>query len=143
VNVQKYIPLIARTFLAVIFIQTGFAKLTDFAGTQQQIAGAGIPLPFLVTIFTIAFEILGGLALILGYKARIGGILLLIFLVPATLTFHNPIADPSQWIQFMKNLAIIGGLLMVVAYGSGPVSLERQDTLSDEPRQFEEPSVRR
>ncbi|MEO1095640.1 MAG: DoxX family protein [Cyanobacteria bacterium J06638_28] len=123
-NVQKFIPLIARTFLAIIFIQTGIAKITGFVGTQEQIASVGIPLAPLVTVFTILFEIAGGLALILGYKARIGGILLLLFLVPATLVFHNPIADPSQMIQFLKNLAIIGGLLMVVAYGSGPISLE-------------------
>lgn len=127
-NTQKYIPLTARTFLAVIFIYTGIAKIGGFAGTQQQIAGAGIPLAALVTVFTIVFELAGGVSLILGYKARIGAVLLLVFLTPATLMFHNPIADPSQMIQFMKNLAIMGGLLMVVAYGSGPVSLEQQTT---------------
>ncbi|MEO0825426.1 MAG: DoxX family protein [Cyanobacteria bacterium J06635_15] len=125
-NAQKFTPLIGRTFLAVIFIHTGIAKMMGFAGTQQQIASVGIPLAALVTVFTIAFEIAGGVSLILGYKARIGAVLLMLFLVPATLVFHNPIADASQMIQFMKNLAIIGGLLMVVAYGSGPVSLERR-----------------
>ncbi|MEL6555385.1 MAG: DoxX family protein [Cyanobacteria bacterium J06621_11] len=123
---QKYTPLIARTFIAVIFIMTGINKITGFAGTQQQIASVGIPLAALVTVFTIVFEIVGGLSLILGYKARIGGILLLLFLVPATLMFHNPVVDPTQMIQFMKNLAIIGGLLMVTVYGSGPVSLDGQ-----------------
>ena len=127
-NAQKFIPLIARTFLAVIFIHTGIGKLTGFADTQQQIASVGIPLAALVTIFTIVFEVAGGISLIVGYKARIGGVLLLVFLIPATLMFHNPIADPTQMIQFMKNLAIIGGLLMVVAYGSGPVSLDRPVT---------------
>ncbi|MEO0646036.1 MAG: DoxX family protein [Cyanobacteria bacterium J06650_10] len=123
---QKYTPLIARTFIAVIFIMTGINKITGFAGTQQQITSVGIPLAALVTVFTIVFEIVGGLSLILGYKARIGGILLLLFLVPATLMFHNPVVDPTQMIQFMKNLAIIGGLLMVTVYGSGPVSLDGQ-----------------
>lgn len=125
--IQKYIPLIARTFLAVIFINSGIGKLSDFAGTQQQIASAGLPLAALVTVFTIAFQLLGSAALIVGYKAKIGSILLLLFLVPATLVFHNPIVDPTQMTQFLKNLAIIGGLLMVTAYGSGPVSLERSD----------------
>lgn len=125
-NLQKYIPLIARTFLAVIFIQTGLSKISGFAATQQQIASVGIPLAALVTVFTILFEVAGGVSLVLGYKARIGAILLLIFLIPATLVFHNPIVNPGEMIQFMKNLAITGGLLMVVAYGSGPLSLERQ-----------------
>ncbi|NER82635.1 MAG: DoxX family protein [Leptolyngbya sp. SIO1D8] len=124
--IQKYIPLTARTFLAVIFIYTGIAKIGGFSGTQQQIASAGIPLAALVTVFTIVFEITGGVSILAGYKARMGALLLLVFLTPATLVFHNPIGDPSQMIQFMKNLAIIGGLLMLLAYGSGPISLERQ-----------------
>lgn len=122
---QKYTPLVARTFLAIIFLNSGIGKLADFAGTQQQIASAGLPLAAVVTVFTIAFQLLGGAALILGYKARIGSILLLLFLIPATLVFHNPLVDPSQMTQFLKNLAIIGGLLMVTAYGSGPVSVDR------------------
>ena len=121
---QKYSPLIARTAIAIIFLHSGFGKLTNFGGTQEQIAGAGLPLAALVAFFTIAFQLLGGASLVLGYKARIGAGLVLAFLIPATLVFHNPIADPSQMIQFLKNLAIIGGLLMVIAYGSGPVSLD-------------------
>lgn len=106
---RKYIPLIARTLLAIIFVHSGFGKaFFDFAGTQQQMADAGIPIPFIVLIFIIAFQIFGGISLILGYKAKIGAILLMIFLIPATLVFHNPIADPTQEIDFMKNLAILG-----------------------------------
>ncbi|MEL6221986.1 MAG: DoxX family protein [Cyanobacteria bacterium J06627_8] len=129
--IQKYIPLVARTFIAIIFIQTGFAKISGFAGTQEQIASVGIPLAGLVTIFTILFEIIGGVSLIVGFKARIGATLLLLFLIPATLMFHNPIADPTQMIQFMKNLAIIGGLLMVAAFGSGPVSLGQNQPVAN------------
>ncbi|MEO1386745.1 MAG: DoxX family protein [Cyanobacteria bacterium J06634_6] len=139
--VQKYMPLIARTFLAVIFLNSGIGKLFDFAGTQQQIASAGLPLAALVTVFTIAFQLLGGTALILGYKAKIGSVLLLLFLIPATLVFHNPLVDPSQMTQFLKNLSIIGGLLMVTAYGSGPVSLDCSVTRSSAAHPSEE-SVR-
>ncbi|MEO1182839.1 MAG: DoxX family protein [Cyanobacteria bacterium J06636_28] len=85
-----------------------------------------VPLAGLVAIFTIAFQLLGGASLVVGYKARIGSGLLLAFLVPATLVFHNPIADPTQMIQFLKNLAIIGGLLMVIAHGAGPISLDNR-----------------
>jgi putative oxidoreductase len=123
---QRFIPLIARTFLSVIFLRSGFNKLFDPTGTREQIAGAGIPLAGLVLIFTILFEIAGALSIILGYKARIGAILLTIFLIPATLVFHNPLADPTETIQFLKNLSILGGLLMVYAFGSGPLSLDNR-----------------
>lgn len=121
---QKYLPLVGRTFLAIIFIRSGIGKISDFSGTQETIANAGLPLAFLVTLFTILFQIAGGLSLITGFKARIGAVLLLLFLIPATIVFHNPIADPGQMTQLMKNLAIIGGILMVLAYGSGPVSID-------------------
>ena len=123
---QKYTPLIARTAIAIIFLNSGIGKLSNFGGTSEQIASAGLPLAGLVALCTIAFQLLGGAALLLGYKARIGAGLLLAFLIPATLVFHNPIADPSQMTQFMKNLSIIGGILMVLTYGSGPASLDGQ-----------------
>ncbi len=123
-NIQKYIPLVARIFLAVIFVQTGLNKFASFAGTQEQIASAGIPLPLIATVLTILIEVIGGISLILGFKAKIGALLLVIFLIPVTLVFHNPIADGSQMIAFMKNLAIMGGLLMVVAFGPGAVSID-------------------
>lgn len=132
---QKYLPLVGRTFLAIIFIRSGIGKILDFGGTQDTIANAGLPLAFLVTVFTILFQIAGGLSLIAGYKARIGAVLLLIFLIPATLVFHNPIADPSQMTQFMKNLAIIGGIAMVLAYGSGPISLDNSSSSTSEANQ--------
>lgn len=132
---QKYLPLVGRTFLAIIFIRSGIGKILDFGGTQDTIANAGLPLAFLVTVFTILFQIAGGLSLIAGYKARIGAVLLLIFLIPATLVFHNPIADPSQMTQFMKNLAIIGGIAMVLAYGSGPISLDSSSYSTSEANQ--------
>ncbi len=138
---QKYSPLIARTAIALIFLHSGIGKLSNFGGTQEQIASAGLPLAALVAVFTIAFQLLGGASLILGYKARIGAGLLLAFLIPATLVFHNPIADPGQMIQFLKNLAIIGGLLLVATYGSGPVSLDsRVATTSASP--YPEDSLR-
>ncbi|MDA0266593.1 MAG: DoxX family protein [Cyanobacteria bacterium] len=123
---QKYTPLVARALIALIFIHSGIGKVMDFGGLQGAIAGKGLPLAPLVAIFTITFQLLGGAALLLGYKARIGAGLLLAFLMPATLVFHNPIADPTQMTQFMKNLAIIGGVLMILTYGSGPVSLDGQ-----------------
>ena len=122
---QKYVPLVARIAIAVIFLNSGIGKISNFAGTQQAIAGAGLPIAPVVTVFTIAFLLLGSISLILGYKVRIGAGLLIAFLVPATMVFHNPIVDAAEMTQFLKNLAIIGGLLMVFAYKSGPISLDR------------------
>ncbi|EDX82826.1 DoxX subfamily, putative [Synechococcus sp. PCC 7335] len=136
--IQKYTPLIARIFIAVIFIQTGIANAIEFADTQQQIADVGIPLSALVALCVVIFEIAGGVSLILGYKVQIGVILLLLFLVPATLVFHNPVADPAEMISFLKNLAIIGGLLMIAAHGPGPVSLERSAAKSKSLQHSEE-----
>ncbi|MGD1950378.1 MAG: DoxX family protein [Leptolyngbyaceae cyanobacterium] len=73
---QKYTPLIARTAIAIIFLNSGIGKLSNFGGTSEQIASAGLPLAGLVALCTIAFQLLGGAALVLGYKARIGSWLL-------------------------------------------------------------------
>ncbi|MBE9052792.1 DoxX family protein [Nostocales cyanobacterium LEGE 11386] len=124
---KKYIPLVARSFLAVIFIYTGLNKVFNFAQTSESMAKAGLPIVGVLLVFTIAFQILGGLSIILGYKAEIGAILLIIFMIPATIVFHNPVADPSQFNNFFKNLSIIGGLLLVLTYGSGSLSLDQSE----------------
>jgi putative oxidoreductase len=124
---QKYLPLVARTLVAAIFVRSGITKILGFAGTRGYMAANGIPqtmtLPLL--ILTIIVEIIGGLCVFLGFKARWGALALFLFLIPATLIFHTNFADQIQTIQFFKNLAIMGGLLMVCAYGSGSLSLER------------------
>lgn len=124
-NTQKYIPLIARTFIAIIFVQTGIAKIFGFAGLKETISGQGLPLAGLLAVITIVVEVLGGISLILGFKARIGAIALIIFLIPTTLIFHNPILDGGQLTQFLKNLSIIGGLLVFAGNGPGALSLDR------------------
>ncbi|MEP0881824.1 DoxX family protein [Trichocoleus sp. ST-U3] len=123
---EKYIPLIARAFLAAIFLKSGFDKITGFSGTQQFMASKGLPLTALLLVAAIILELAGGLSVLLGYKARWGAIALIIFMIPATLIFHTDFADRMQVIAFMKNLAIIGGLLMVYYIGSGPISLDEQ-----------------
>jgi putative oxidoreductase len=124
---QKFVALVGRIFLAVIFLHAGINKLFfGFAQTQQQMADAGIPISFVVLIFTILFQIAGSISLILGYKTKIGSILLLIFLIPATVVFHNPIADPTQMTQFLKNLSIMGGLLLILSFGAGEFSLDER-----------------
>lgn len=125
-NMEKYIPLVARAFLAAIFLRSGIGKILDFGGTQEMMASKGLPLVPLLLVGAIVFELAGGLSVLLGYKARWGVIVLLIFLVPTTLIFHTNFADSMQVSQFLKNLGLIGGLLMVYYFGSGPVSVDEQ-----------------
>ncbi|NJK61762.1 MAG: DoxX family protein [Synechococcaceae cyanobacterium SM2_3_1] len=123
-NIQTFIPFIARAFIVIIFIRSGFSKLMDFSGIQETIADQGLPFAAFLTVLAIIFELVGAAFVISGFKARIGALLLLLFLIPTTVIFHNLIADPDETTQFLKNLAIIGGLLMVMVYGPGPLSLE-------------------
>lgn len=124
-GIWTFIPLVARLCLVAIFVQSGFSKVVDFGGTAEVIASQGLPFAPMVTVFTILFELVGATLVILGYKPLIGAGLLVLFLIPTTLVFHNFITDPTQLTQFLKNLSILGGLLMVIAFGSGPMSLTR------------------
>lgn len=136
---MKYLPLIARIALALVFLNAGVKHALGFGGFVDMI-GQTLPLAPLLAIGTIAFQILGALSLILGYKANIGAALLILFLIPATLVFHNPIIDFSQLTQFLKNLGLIGGLLMVIYAGAGAASIDRVGYASD--RQPEMSSTR-
>ena len=117
-------PLIGRILIAQIFLMSGFGKIFDFAGTQQYMAGYGMPLTALLLFGAIVFELAGGFSLLLGYKARWGAILLIVFLIPTTLIFHTALEERIQQIMFMKNAAIMGGLFVVAHFGSGPLSLD-------------------
>lgn len=121
---RNHIPLIARILLAGLFLWSGVNKILQPAATQEYMASYGMPLTGLFLVGAIALELLGGLSLLLGYKARIGTTLLIIFLISATLIFHTNFADPMQQIQFFKNLSILGGLLMVLQHGPGNIALK-------------------
>ena len=121
---MKYLPLAARICLSLIFLKAGISHILGFTDTVSQMAGMGLPIPEVLLIFTIIFQILGGLSLLLGYKVKIGSILLILFLIPATLVYHNPIGDASQVNDFLKNIGLIGGLLMVIYAGAGALSID-------------------
>ncbi len=120
---MKYLPLAARICLSLIFLNAGIKHLLGFSGFVDVI-GQTLPLAPLLAIGTIVFQLLGGVSLLLGYKAKIGATLLIIFLIPASVLFHNFVADPSQLNAFLKNIGLIGGLLMVISAGSGPISID-------------------
>lgn len=128
-SMQRFIPLVARAFLTTIFLYSAFGKITGFSGSQQYMAASGIPaqLTGLLLAGAIVLEVVGGLSVLLGYKARWGAIALLVFLIPTTLIFHTDFSQRMQIIQFLKNLGLIGGLLMVYYAGSGPLSLDNKE----------------
>ena len=121
---MKYIPLAARICLCIIFINSGIGKIFGFSDTAGMMAGKGLPIPEILLVFTIAFQLLGGLSLLLGYKVKIGSTLLILFLIPATLVFHNPITNPDELNSFLKNIGLIGGLLMTIYAGAGALSID-------------------
>ena len=120
-NTDDILALAGRLFLAVIFLASAFGKITNFDGTLQYMESHGMPAATLFCVGAIALEALGATSLILGYKTRWGAAALAVFLVAATWVFH---AAPDQRIQLLKNLAILGGLLNVISFGPGPISLE-------------------
>ena len=135
-NQQGAVPLIGRVLLAVIFILSGVSKLANPAGTQGYIASMGLPLPVLAYIAAVVVEIGGGVMLLIGYRTRIAATALAIFTVAAAVLFHHALGDQNQFIHFMKNLAITGGLLQVVAFGAGAFSLDNRRGAASAPVEF-------
>ncbi|MBM3358206.1 MAG: DoxX family protein [Betaproteobacteria bacterium] len=126
---RQYAPLAGRVPLAVIFLISGFGKITGFAGTASFMASKGMPFAEVLLAGALVFELAGAVMLILGWRARWGALLLIVFMIPATLIFHNFWAVEvaqyrNQLNHFLKNVAMIGGLLYVMAFGAGPLSLD-------------------
>ena len=127
---ERYLPVVGRFLLALIFVLSGWGKITGFEGSVAYMASKGMPFPQFLLPGAILVELGGGLALMLGWKARWAALAIFLFLIPTTLIFHNYWALPpeqatAQLISFRKNLAIMGGLLYVVAFGPGPFSVGR------------------
>ena len=118
-----------RFLLALLFVGAGFSKITGFAGTVGLMSSKGMPAAEVLTALTIVLEIGGGLALMFGWRARWAALALALFTLVASFIFHNFWAMPEaqkmmQQLMFMKNLAVVGGLFMVVALGAGPASID-------------------
>ena len=124
------VALVGRLLLSPLFLVAGFGKLTGFAGAAGYIASKGLPMPQVLAGLAVIAELGGGLALLFGFKTRLVAWLLVLFLIIITPIFHNfwaAAADQAQnqQIHFMKNLAILGGMLMVAAFGPGRFSIDR------------------
>jgi putative oxidoreductase len=113
------LPFLGRILLAAIFLVSGLGKIADPSGTRAMMASFGIPFTGPLLVAAIVLEVAGALSLITGFKVRWGALLLILFLVPTTLIFHTDFSNREQLAHFLKNLAIIGGLLQVAAFGRG------------------------
>lgn len=116
---------IGRLFLSMIFIFSGFTKITGYAATQGYMESMGVPGMLLPLV--IAVELFGGLAILFGFKARLVAILMAGFSVVSALLFHQFWIDESQMNPFMKNIAMAGGFLMIFAHGAGAYSIDNSN----------------
>lgn len=125
-NTANVLPLVGRVLMAAIFVIGSFGKIAAPEGTQGYIASVGLPLPLLSYIAAIVVELGGGVLLIVGYRTRLVAAVLAVFSIATGLIFHHALGDQNQLFHFLKNLAMAGGLLQVVAYGAGAFSLDNQ-----------------
>ena len=130
-NVQKDgAALLGRILLAGTFVFSGFLKITGFEDTVGYIADKALPLPQVLAVIAILIECVGGLAIIAGWKTRWAAVAFIVFLIVITPIFHGYWASPpdqmmEQQINFMKNVAILGGCLLLSAFGPGRYSIDK------------------
>ena len=128
-KLQNPLAFVGRLLLAALFLPAGIGKLTGFAGTVGYISSVGLPLPQVAAALALVVEIVGGLALIAGYGTRVAAIVLAVFTLVASYFFHNYWALPADQqmipqLLFFKNIAVVGGLLTLAAWGAGAWSVD-------------------
>lgn len=128
-SLQTPLSLIGRVLLALLFIPAGFSKIGGFAGTVGYIASKGVPLPEVAAAIAIAVELGLGLLLLIGLQTRWAALGIALFTVVITFIFHNFWAMPAEMVMqqqqaFFKNIAVVGGLLTIAAWGAGPLSVD-------------------
>lgn len=126
-KIPPFFPLIGRILLSLTFFYGGINNLLGYAATRDRI-GEMLPFPDIALTGNIICCLLGAISLALGFKIRWGAILLIIFLLPTTLVFHNPLADPSELIPFLKNIGFVGAMFYIAYFGAGPASVDYKST---------------
>ncbi|MCI2810836.1 DoxX family protein [Eoetvoesiella caeni] len=126
---KSTLSLIGRILLALMFITSGFGKLADLQGTAAYVASGGLPFPIALALLAGLLELFGGIALVIGFRVRLAGVLLGLFTLVASVAFHAYWAAPADQqfvtqLLFMKNLSVAGGLFLISALGAGPLSLD-------------------
>jgi putative oxidoreductase len=130
-SVTRYLPFAGRLMIGLPFAMSGLGKLATYAATTAMISAAGLPLPPLAFVVAVAVELGGGLLLVAGYRTRFVAAALAIFALATAVSFHNNFADQNQMIHFLKNVMMAGGLLQVVAFGAGALSVDNRRKASD------------
>ena len=128
-TLQNPLTLAGRLLLALLFLPAGLMKIGGFTGTVGYITSKGLPMPALGAVIAIVVEVLGGLALLAGFGTRVAALVLAVFTVAASVIFHAYWAVPAeaqmvQQLMFFKNIAVVGGLLVLAAHGAGGWSLD-------------------
>ncbi|MDO9416384.1 DoxX family protein [Pararhizobium sp.] len=118
------VVLLGRILLSIIFIISGFFKLTGLEGTAGYFGSVGLPAPMIVAVLVTALELLGGIAILIGFFTRPVAYALAAFSVASALVAHTNFADQVQMIMFMKNLSMAGGFLVLAAFGPGSLSVD-------------------
>ncbi|WP_439587230.1 DoxX family protein [Hydrogenophaga sp.] len=126
---QNPLALIGRILLAILFVPAGFDKIGGFSGMVGYSTSMGLPLPEVGVAIALVIELIGGLALLVGFGTRIAAIALAVFTLVASFYFHAYWALPAeqqmmQQLMFFKNIAITGGLLAFAAFGAGAYSVD-------------------
>jgi putative oxidoreductase len=119
-----FIPLLGRVLIGLPFLMSGLGKIPAYGPTTAYIASVGLPLPPLGWAIAVAFEVGGGLLLLLGFRAREVASGLALFTLAAAICFHANFVDQNQTIHFLKDLMIAGGLLQIAYFGAGRYSLD-------------------
>lgn len=128
---QNMVLLLGRILFSLVFILFGFSKLTHFSENIVFLAGKGLPYPQLLAALAIIFELGGGIMVLLGWRTRIGALMLFLFVIIATGIVHtfwsyHGIAATNQMLHFIKNISILGGALFIMVFGAGAYSLDRE-----------------
>ena len=116
--------LAARVLLSILFILAGYAKLTGIAGTAGWFGSIGLPMPTVTAVVAGLIELLGGLAILIGFKTRIVAIVMAIFTLAATAIAHLDFSQAGNALMLQKNLAITGGFLLLAVLGAGAWSID-------------------
>ena len=129
------VALIGRIALAAIFVLSGLEKLVDFTGTASMIAGAGVPLPTVAAAVAVVIELGGGLAIFAGWMTRVAALAIVVFLIIVSPIFHNfwtmeGEARMMNQVMFLKNVSMLGGFLLLMAFGPGRYSVDKLDRKS-------------
>jgi putative oxidoreductase len=122
----NYLPFVGRLMIGLPFAMSGLSKLGAYSATAEMISAVGLPFPQLAFAVAVATELGGGLLLIGGYRTRYVAAALALFSLATAMSFHNNFADQNQMIHFLKNVMIAGGLLQIVAFGGGALSIDNR-----------------